>query len=147
MYFGYSQARPGSAGDSFELGVKAAWPLGGWRPTIAYFRDLQLGSDTVEGALEWSLPLTRLGAYVDGRFFTGWSAATDWRRGASGAVVRGGYGYAGIGAEIPYRVGEHVSLVAGVDLALTSNASGAGPLAGTAGDCNLAFRLGGRWDF
>ncbi len=117
------------------------------RFTAGYYRDFRLKAGTGEAELGFSLPLTKLGAFLDGRLFAGWSSAQNWRPDAAVPGVRGGYGYHGAEARLPYRVGGHTTLLAGVHFSETWNAREAGGVPGPKGRRNLGFTAGVSLDF
>lgn len=144
----FSRPPAGSTRESIELGISASWQL----PrevavTLAGFHDFRLEANTVEAAVTWSVPLTRIGAYLDLRAVAGWSHAQDWRPRAPGPAIAGGYGYVGAAAEVPYRIGAYTSLVAGVAYSEVWNARDAGVLRGPNGRRNLVGRIGVSFDF
>lgn len=134
--------------DSFEAGLSARWTLPReFAVVVGAYHDFRLDADTSEAALEYSLPLTRLGAYVDLRLVLGWSEGRDWRPRAPGARVADAYGYFGAAAELPYRVGANTSVVLGARFSETWNARDAGVFGGPNGRRNLVGEIGLRFDF
>jgi len=134
--------------DSWEAGVQATWLLPhGAKATVEGRHDFVLRADTVEVALDLSWPLIRLGAYLDGRVWLGWSHAENWRPEAVGPPVAGGYGYWGGEVRLPYRVGAHTTLLAGLGISGAWNARNAGWRPGPGGRTNLAARIGVSLDF
>jgi hypothetical protein len=133
---------------SFEAGVTAALsPVGGFTPSFGYFRDFRLRSDTVQAAVARSVPLTKLGAFIDFSLFAGWAAGDNWRPDASGPARRDGYGYWGAEAHLPYRVGPHSTIIAGVYYTDTAGLSPTnGPFSLSRSE-NLWFTLGVSLDF
>jgi len=146
--FRFLNAPAGAPRHSWEAGLKLSREMpGGLKPALGYYRDFRLQADTGEGELGFSVPLTRLGAFLDGRFFAGWSQADDWRPGASGPRVAGGYGYYGVEAKVPYRIGEHTTVLAGLHYSEAWNAREAGAVPGPKGRRNLGFTAGVSLDF
>lgn len=103
---------------SFEAGLVATLvPVNGFTPSFAYYHDFRLRADTVQAALAYSIALTRLGAFLDLNFFAGWGTGADWRPDAPGPRRRDSYGYWGAEVHLPYRVGPHSTLIAGLHYA------------------------------
>jgi hypothetical protein len=144
----FTRAQGGMAEDTWEAGIAATWALPrDFKLTAAAYRDFTVEGDTAEGSLAYSVPLTRLGAYLDLRAYVGWSDGRDWRPHGAGARVAGGYGYHGVDAELPYRVGELTSVVLGVAYSEVWNAREEGHFSNRGGTRNLVWRLGLRYDF
>lgn len=109
---------------SLEAGLRATLPpAGGFTPSLAYYRDLCFDADTVEAAFARSIPLTKLGAFLELNLFAGVVRGRNWRPDAAGPKWRDGYGYWGGEARLPYRVGPHSTVVAGVHYAGTAGRS------------------------
>jgi hypothetical protein len=141
--FFFSDVPPGATRRSTEAGLRAAWTLReGIAPSLAYYHDFRLRADTVEAALDHEVPLPRLGAFLELRFYAGASRAKDVRPDAPGPRRRDSYRYWGATARLPYRVGEHTTWVLGVQLAGSENQSRfwspVGQGSGTRGGVNLA---------
>jgi uncharacterized protein (TIGR02001 family) len=141
----------GPAGDtrhSFEAGVAATLPpIKGFTPSVAYYHDFRLQADTVQAALAYSIALTSIGAFLDLNLFAGGSAGDDWRPDATGPHRHDSYGYWGAEANLPYRIGPHSTLVAGLHYAGTQGRSATnGPFGLSAGQ-NLWVTLGVNLDF
>lgn len=143
--------------DSVPMGTKrqtgeaficARWRIReGLEPRVAYFRDFGLRADTAEISVDWSLPLTKWGAYLDTRAWMGWSHAEKWRQDATGAAVRGGYGYGGVEARVPYRVGEHLTVELGTSCSEVWNARGEGAFVRSNRRTNVVATAGVSLDF
>lgn len=141
---GYS---PATVRDTVEAGLRAAWVLPSeTSASVAWSHDLVRQANTAELAWERSWPLTRLGAYLDTRLWLGWSHAQDWRPEAAGPAVAGGYGYWGGALRLPYRVGAHTTLVAGLEFSEVWNAREAGWRPGPPGRRNLVAQIGVSFD-
>jgi hypothetical protein len=114
----YEKTPTWRTGHSLEGGVSVAWESGGlFTPGVAWYHDFELRADTAQASLGYSVPLTKLGAYLEGKFFVGWAEARDLTPDAPGPRVRDGYGYYGVEARVPYRIGEHATLVASLSFA------------------------------
>lgn len=134
--------------DAWEAGLRVARRLPhDARISGAWWHDFSRRANTAEVALEHSWPLTRLGTYLDTRLWLGWIHAEDWRPEVAGPAVAGGYGYGGGAVELPYRVGAHTTLLAGLEFSTSWNARDAGWRAGLYGPRNLIGRIGVSFDF
>lgn len=83
-------------------------------PSVDYAHDFRRQADLVQVALAHSIALTKLGAFVDGKIFSGWAAGEDWRPDAAGLARADSYEYWGVEASVPYRIGLHTTVVAGL---------------------------------
>jgi hypothetical protein len=103
---------------SLETGLSATLaPAGGFTPGLAYYHDFHLRTDTAQASLARSIALTKLGAFLELNFFTGWVSGGNWRPDAPGPRRQDGYGYWGGEAHLPYRVGPHSTVVIGLHYA------------------------------
>lgn len=118
--FWFGNPPAGATKQSFEAGVEATWSAnGGMTTTLAYHHDFRLKADSVQGSLGYSFPLTKLGAFLELSAFAGWVDGSDIRPDAPGPAVGDGYGYFGAEAYLPYRIGGHTTIIAGVHFADT----------------------------
>jgi hypothetical protein len=116
--FWFGHALAGATKQSFEAGVEATWTArDSLTLTLAYHRDFRLKADSIQGSLGYSLPLTKLGAFLELSAFAGWVDGSDIRPDASGPAVGDGYGYFGAEAYLPYRIGSQTTVLAGVHFA------------------------------
>lgn len=146
--FLFSDAPAGATKRSTEAGLVATWALReGFAPSLAYHHDFRLRADTVEAALSHETPLTRLGAFLELKLYAGWSRADDVRPDAAGPRIRDGYGYWGAEARLPYRVGEHTTLVAAVRLTGSENQARAWSPIGQGGGLRGGVGLAVSFDF
>lgn len=144
----FTRTRGGMSEDALELGVGASWLLPREAKVgFAAFHDVTLEATTAEGSIGYSIPLTKLGAYLDLRGWIGWSDARDWRPDAPGPGLAGGYGYFGAEASLPYRIGELTSVVAGVTFSEAWNARDEGLEVARGGRRNLVWRIGVTFEF
>jgi hypothetical protein len=105
----------GATRQSTEAGLKASWiSAAGLKASLAVFHDFRLRMNTVETAAGYSLPLKSLGAYLELDSFAGWADGTDLLPDATLPRVRDGYAYFGAEARLPYRVGRHTTVEAGL---------------------------------
>jgi hypothetical protein len=133
---------------SFEAGMTATLaPIDGYTPSLGYFRDVRLKSDTVQMAVARSLALTRLGTFLDLNFFAGWATGGNWRPDESGPPRHDSYGYWGAEAHLPYRVGPHSTVIAGVHYTNTRGLSRTNGPFSLSGGQNLWITLGVSLDF
>ncbi len=103
---------------SLEAGLSATLaPAGGFTPSLVYYHDFRLHVDTVQASLARSIALTKLGAFLELNFFTGWVSGDNWRPDAPGPRRQDSYGYWGGEAHVPYRVGPHSTVVTGLHYA------------------------------
>lgn len=140
---------PGGGVDrSFEAGLAATLePVGGFTPSFAYFHDFRLRADTMQASVARSIALTKLGAFLEVNLYAGWSSGDDWRPDAPGPRRRDSYGYWGGEVHLPYRVGAHSTLVAGLHYADTFGRSETNGPFGRASRRNLWVTLGVTLDF
>lgn len=114
----YSSIWAGGTKRSTEISVGGKWssPSGiGWG--VDFARDLRLKADLVEGRATYSYPLTSFGAFLNFTFFAGAAHASDLRPDAAGPEISDSYQFVGAEARIPYRIGEHLKISAGVRFA------------------------------
>lgn len=141
--FLFSAVPAGATRHSTEADLGATWTLReGVAPGLAYYHDFRLRADTVEAALDYEVPLPELGAFLELRFYAGWSRADDVRPDAAGPRISDSYRYWGAAARLPYRAGEHTTWVVGAQLAGSEGQarfwSPVGRGSGTRGWVNLA---------
>lgn len=121
-----SNVPTGATKHAVEVGVSAAWALPhDFSFELAAFHDWRLKADTLQATLNYSMPLKRLGAYLEWSASVGSASARDLRPDAvvSSAPVRDGYTYCTASVRLPYRIGPHSTLVAGAHLAKTDHQS------------------------
>ena len=133
---------------SFEAGLNATWaPIDGFTPSLACYHDCRLRADTGQASLAHSFALTGFGAFLDLNFFAGWTTGGDWRPDAPGPRRHDSYSYWGAEAHLPYRIGPHSTVIAGLHYADTSGRSPTnGPFSLSSGR-NLWITLGVSLDF
>ncbi|MBI3887072.1 MAG: hypothetical protein HY302_15295 [Opitutae bacterium] len=147
---GYRFTRPaaGAAASSVEATLSATFAsVGGVTPSIAVRRDFRLEADSVQASFAYSVALPQLGAFLELGAFAGWSDARNARPDAAGPRAGDGYGYGGGEARIPYRVGAHTTVIAGVQATTTVGRGPAWPAAGRPARSNLWLTLGVSFDF
>ena len=138
----------GATKHSFEAGISATLaPINGFTPGVAYYHDFRLQADTTQATLAYSIALTGIGAFLDLNLFAGYSTGDDWRPDASGPNRHDSYGYGGAEAHLPYRIGLHSTLVAGLHYTEASGRSPANGPFGLSRGQNLWFTLGVNLDF
>jgi hypothetical protein len=133
---------------SLEVGlVTTLAPAGGFTPSLAYYHDFRFDADTIEVSFARSIALTKLGAFLELSFCAGLASGTDWRPEAAGPRLKDRYGYWGGEVRLPYRVGPHSTVVAGVHYSGNSGRSiAAGAFGGPVRD-RLWVTLGVNLDF
>ena len=144
----FSGAPAGDTKRTFETGLTATLAaINGFTPSIAYYHDFRLRADTVQASLARGLALTKLGAFLDLSLFAGWATGDDWRPDEPGPQRHDNYGYWGAEAHLPYRVGPHSTVIAGLHYSDAFGRSGTnGPFGRTARQ-NLWVTLGVSLDF
>lgn len=140
---------PGGGVDrSFETGLTATLaPAGGFTPSFAYYHDFRLRADTMQASVARSIALTKLGAFLELNFFAGWTSGDDWRPDAPGLRRHDSYGYWGGAVHLPYRVGAHTTVVAGLHYADSFGRSATNGPFGRASSGNLWAAFGVTFDF
>lgn len=140
---------PGGGLDrSFEAGLTATLaPVVGFTPSLAYYHDFHLEADTTQVSFARSIALTKLGAFLELNLFTGWASGHDWRPDAPGPRRRDSYGYWGGEVHLPYRVGVHTTVVAGLHYADSFGRSATNGPFGRDSRGNLWVTLGVTLDF
>jgi hypothetical protein len=133
---------------SFEAGLAATFAaINGFTPGVAYYHDFRFRTETAQASLARSIALTRLGAFLELNVFAGWAKGDDWRPDTPGPRRHGSYGYGGGEARVPYRIGSHSTVVAGLHYADAFGRSAANGPFGLSARHNLWFTLGVNLDF
>ena len=144
----FSAVPGGGVSHSLEAGLAATLaPVSGFTPGLAYYHDFRFRSDTVQGSLAHSIALPKWGAFLELDFSVGWATGDNWRPDAPGPRWRDSYGYWGGAARLPYRVGAHSIITAGLHY---GDAFGRSPTRGPFGlksRRNLGVTLGVNLDF
>lgn len=144
----FSGAPAGDTKRTFETGLTATLAaINGFTPGLAYYHDFRLRSDTVQASLTHSLALTKLGAFLDLSLFAGRATGDDWRPDAPGPRRHDNYGYWGAEAHLPYRVGPHSTVIAGLHYSDAIGRSGTNGPFGRTSRQNLWVTLGVSLDF
>ena len=111
----FSQAPGGGVDRSLEAGLAATLaPINGFTPGLAYYHDFRFRADTAQISLARSIALTKLGTFLDLNFLAGWVNGDNWRPDAPSPRLHDSYAYWGGEARLPYRVGPHSTVVAGL---------------------------------
>ena len=144
----FSMVPDGGAKHSLEAGLAATLaPISGFTPGLAYYHDFNFRSDTAQVSLAHSIALVKWGAYLDLNFFAGWAKGDNWRPDVPGPRSRDSYGYWGGAAQLPYRIGAHSIVTAGLHYAdAFGRSSVTGPF-GLSARRNLWVTLGVNLDF
>ncbi|HVZ66182.1 MAG TPA: hypothetical protein VG936_16560 [Lacunisphaera sp.] len=144
----FNRVPGGGVGHSLESGLTATLAnVRGFVPSVACWHDFTFDADTVQLACARSIPLTRLGAFLECNAFAGVTAGEDWRPDAPGPRRRDGYGYWGAEVRLPYRVGAHTTITAGLHYSATSGRSLAHGPFGLSATSNFWATLGVNLDF
>lgn len=134
--------------DSLEAGFAARFaPLAGFTPSVGLYHDFRFRADTVQMSVARSIPLVNWGAFLELNFFTGWAHGENWRPGSPGPARRDGYGYWGGEVRLPYRIGGHSMIVAGLNYTDSCQRSAANGPFGRRADANLGFSIAVNLDF
>lgn len=123
-YYWYPEAGAsrGETRNSYEAGVGATYSTpAGLSPSVYYYHDFRIESDTLQGALGYSLPLERLGLSIDTSLFAGAVDARNAAPNAAGPAIRDSYSYYGIDLSVPYRIKGNATLTVGVHYADNRN--------------------------
>lgn len=122
---GWFDRVPGGGVDrSLEAGLKATLaPAGGFTPSLAYYHDFRFRADTLHASFARSIALPKWGAFLELNLFAGHVTGRDWRPDAAGPERRDDYGYWGGEVSLPYRIGAHSTIIAGLHYADSSGRS------------------------
>ena len=147
-HYWFAAGSPDRTRFSNEGGLTANLPpIQGFAPSVSYFHDFRLESDTWQAAVAHSFPLTSLGAFLDCNVFAGTASGRNWRPDSPGPARHDDYAWWGAEAHVPYRVGPHATVIAGLHFTHASNWSPInGPFGRSAGT-NLWVTLGVSLDF
>ncbi|MSU70556.1 MAG: hypothetical protein EXS39_07245 [Opitutaceae bacterium] len=139
-FYWYPEARKtlGETQRTYEAGVSATYSAGGFASNLYYYHDFRLGSDTLEAAIGYSVPVGNAWSVDTGVFCAG-VAAQDAAPDAGGPVVHDRYTYYGVEVNVPYRLNARASVTIGVHYADTHGLRAA---KGSAGDNNLWYTAG-----
>lgn len=144
----FSGVPGGAVKRSFEAGLSATLPaVQGCTPGLAYCHDFRLNADTTQVSLARSFALTRLGAFLELEGLAGWSTGDDWRPDAIGPPRHDSYRYWSGSARLPYRIGLHSTVIAGLHYADASGRSVVNGPFGLTERRNLWVTLGVNLDF
>jgi len=137
-YSGFGEVPGGGVKSSLEAGLAGTLAaVAGFTPGLAYYHDFRFRADTAQASVARSIALTRLGAFLELDFFAGWARGSDWRPDAPGPPRADSYAYWGGAARVPYRIGPHATITAGLHYA---DAAGRSPANGPFG-----LAAGGQW--
>lgn len=146
----FSNVPSGATKRSLETGLAASWILTNeFTLELAASHDWRLKAETLQATLNYSMPLKRLGAYLEWSATMGTAFARDLRPDAVGspAPVRDGYAYYVASVSLPYRIGAHSTVVAGLHLAKNTNQSALWSSIGAPGGTHAWVELGLNFDF
>jgi uncharacterized protein (TIGR02001 family) len=143
-YYWYPEAKPSLSQTkySYEGGLGATYSIAGFSPNLYYYHDFRLHSDTVQGAVGYSLPLGVMDLSLDSNIFVGNVNLRDRMPDAFGPRSKDTYTYYGIDLSIPYKLSRTATFKIGGHYANVSNLAGVGGPLGTLGDNNLWFTAG-----
>lgn len=144
----FSEVPGGGAGHSLETGLVATLaPVNGFTPGLAYYHDFRFRSNTGQLSLARSIALPRWGAFLELGFHAGWVTGDDWRPDAPGHRRHDSHGYWGGEARLPYRIGAHSTVVAGLHYADAFGRSATNGPFGLPARRNLWLSLGVNLEF
>ena len=144
----FSEVPGGGVERSLETGLTATLAaVAGFTPSLAYLHDFRFRADTAQASLARSIALTKLGAFLELNAFLGWATGDDWRPDAPGPPRHDSYGYWGGEARVPYRIGPHSCVTAGLHYADTFGRSAVNGPFGLPSRHNLWVTLGVNLDF
>lgn len=144
----FDRVSGGGVNRSLEAGLAATLaPAGGFTPRLSYHHDFRFRADAVEMAFARSIALTRIGAFLELNLFAGYARGRDWRPDAAGSRRRDDYGWWGGEVALPYRIGAHSTVVAGIHYAETFGRSVANGPFGRSGNLGAWVSLGVNLDF
>ena len=144
----FSEVPGGGVKRTFEAGLRATFAaVEGFIPSLAYYHDFRLRADTAQVALARSIALTKWGTFLELNAFAGGATGDDWRPDAPGPHRHDRYGYWGGEARVPYRIGPHSSVTAGLHYADAFGGSTTSGPFGLAARRNLWVTLGVNLDF
>jgi len=133
---------------SFEAGLTATFAaINGVTPSLAYHHDFRFRADTADVALTRSIPLTRLGTFLELNLFAGWAKGENWRPDLAGSWRRDDYVYWGGEVHLPYRIGPHSTVMPGLHYADAGGRSAVNGPFGLSSGANFWFTLGVNLDF
>jgi uncharacterized protein (TIGR02001 family) len=143
-YYWYPEAKAslGQTKKTYEGGVGATYAVAGFSPNLFYYHDFRLHSDTVVGAVGYSLPLGVMDLSLDSNVFVGNVNLRDRTPDALGPKSKDSYTYYGGDLSIPYKLSSTATFKLGMHYANVSNLAGVGGPLGTLGDNNLWFTAG-----
>ncbi len=101
------------ARETFEPGVGATYTIAGFSPSVFYYHDFMLRSDTEQAALGYALPLADIGTELDFSVYAGTSSASDLTPDYPGPHVRESYNYYGADVSLPYKLAASTTLTLG----------------------------------
>lgn len=106
-YYWYPEAKSsaGETKDSTELSVGASYDVAPLTPSVFYYHDFRLKSDTLQASIGHKMPLGSVSAATfETSVFAGSVRFKDAAPDAPGAAVQESYTYYGIDVSIPYKL-------------------------------------------
>ncbi|HTB81002.1 MAG TPA: TorF family putative porin [Opitutaceae bacterium] len=97
---------------SFEPGVGATYTIAGFSPSVFYYHDFILDSDTVQGSLGYALPLAGMGTELDFSTYVGTTSGQNLARDLPVPKVHESYNYYGADVSLPYKLSASSTLTA-----------------------------------
>jgi uncharacterized protein (TIGR02001 family) len=106
-YYWYPEARAslGQTDDTYELSVGSSYDMAPLTPSLFYYHDFRLKSDTLQAAIGHKMPLGGVSAAtLETSVFAGTVHMKDAAPDAAGAAINESYSYYGIDLSIPYKL-------------------------------------------
>lgn len=133
-YYLYPESRAslGQTKNSYELSVGASYDVAPLTPSLFYYHDFRLKSDTLQASIGHKMPLGGVSAATfDTSIFAGSVRFKDLLPDAPGAAVHESYSYYGIDVSIPYKLAANATFTVAAHYARNQNLS---PAAGAVKD-------------
>lgn len=102
---------------SIEPGVGATYTIWGFSPSLFYYHDFKLDSDTLQGSLGYALPIPAIGTELDLSAYLGTSDGRDLAPSLPVPHVHESYNYYGADASVPYKLAPSTTLTVGAHYA------------------------------
>lgn len=142
------QVRPCGTRGTFETGLATRWNSpSGWGVELAAAHEFRRRAQHVSVTLHYSLPLKKLGAFLEWRGSGGAVTARDLLPDAPGPAQADSYLYYETSLRLPYRIGGRTTVYAEVQLAGTSSQHPDWSSVSSRGRTRVGFALGWQTDF
>jgi uncharacterized protein (TIGR02001 family) len=129
-YYWYPEARSslGQTADTYEVSVGTSYDMAPLTPSLFYYHDFTLKSDTLQASIGHKMPLGSVSAATfETSVFAGSVRMKDATPDAAGPAINESYSYYGIDVSIPYKLSANATFtVAGHHVRNQNLAPGAG---------------------